>query len=212
MQRKPWTQDEIETLRDMRSVKGWSFHSIAVAMGRTPRSVRGKVEREGFPLPCRRSQGVSIGDFPAIERAFNDGVPIRSVAKQMGWTAKAVETAYRVYSKRMKLKGPPIFPAGSYMGAKEMAALAGPICGVSAKAVLSEIRIRQAVLARMAVARALRDRGVSLTVIGNALGGRDHATICNLIERFPYYAKIYPELRMAYQAIKNVQDGARLAA
>jgi hypothetical protein len=215
---KLWTPDEVATLHELRGVKGWDTPSIAKAMGRGRHSIRNKIEREGIDLPLHKKRGIPLDDveglFGIIRQAFMDGVAVKSVAHQTGKTKKFVQSAYNAFGRELQVKGCAPVGIGTYIGAKEMAAIAGPVCGVTAKAAMSGLRMRPAVLARMAIAKALRERGLSLTVIGNLLGGRDHATIVNLLERFPYYAKLYPELLAAYQAIKDAQEAAavRLAA
>ena len=209
-----WRPDEVETLRELRGVKGWDCTAIAKAMGRSYRSVKGKVEREGIALPFARQRGVALDGNDELRelmlRAFNDGVMIRAVARQHGVGPEVVRNAYKHFSNGMRNQQHQAKVMGGYLGAKEMAAIVAPVCGVSPKAIFSALRMRPAVLARMAVAKALRDRGVSLTVIGKAMGGRDHATVSNMLDRFPEYAKAYPLLVTAYEAIKKAERDAAL--
>lgn len=213
-----WTQAEVETLRELREVKGWDFPSIAKAMGRTARSICGKAEREGIVLPFARQRGEPRNGQDGVRemllRAFNDGVMIKAVAREHGVDVSRVRNAYKYFSQGVRKKCQRADFDGLYIGAKEMAAIVAPVCGVSPKAIFSGLRMRPAVLARMAVAKALRDRGLSLSVIGKAMGGRDHSTIHHLLEKFPEYAAHYPMLVAAYNAIKEAEQQAaeRLAA
>lgn len=213
-----WTPSEVETLRELRGVRGWDVPSIAKAMGRSRHSVRNKVEREGVELPFSRQRGDALEGHDGVRellmQAFNDGVMIKAVAREHGVDISRVRNAYKYLSRGLRKQSRRADFTGSYIGAKEMAVIVAPVCGVSPKAIFSGLRMRPAVLARMAVARALRDRGVSLTVIGKTMGGRDHATVSNMLNRFPEYAPHYPMLVAAYNAIKEAEKQAagRLAA
>ena len=215
--KKPWTTIEIQTLRELRETKCWEVSAIAIAMGRTPRAIRSKIENMGFKLSLNRNRGIKgvhVDRQDAIIQAFNDGVMIRAVAKQLGLSHKAVGDMYNRLSENMRGQRASFTPPGTFIGAKEMAAIVAPVCGVSPKAVFSSLRMRPAVIARMAVARALRDRGLSYSAIGRALGNRDHTTVINLLDIFPEYQRAYPLLNEAYNAIKDAERMAteRLAA
>lgn len=210
--KRPWSPEELATLIELRAVRGWDSPSIAKAMGRTARSIRCKIDLEDIRLPHSRQRGDGQPEThihrDTILRAFNEGVPIRTVANQLGLDARNVGNVYAQFSKTLRKQPMRQIREGEYLGAKEMVAIVAPICGVTPVAILSGLRMRSAVLARMAVAKALRDRGISLTVIGNALGGRDHSTIVNLCDRFPEYVKLYPVLQQAYHAIKSAEADA----
>ena len=76
--------------------------------------------------------------------------------------------------------------------------------GIGLEELLGRGRRPHIVAARSVVARSLRDRGLSYPRIGEILGGRDHSTAINLIDRFDVYARLNPCVGWAY-------DNQRLA-
>ena len=207
---KPWTPEEVDKLHRLRGVNGLDVPTICRELGRTKDSVRCKIESECILLPRNRKRGVAINLKPdamdAVRRGFDQGITVRLLSKRTGVSENVIKSTYRALSLELKSE----VPQGTYIGAKEMAAIAAPICGVSPNAVMGRLRIRSAVLARMAVTKALRDKGLSYPVIGRALGGRDHSTIINLVRNFPEYVRLYPQLAKAYQAIKDAQEAAAI--
>lgn len=208
-----WTPEEIETLRELRAVRGWDCPAIAATLGRTDNSVSKKAASLCITLPPTRKRG-STNDDEALREAFNAGAAIKHVAKALGMEKRCVAMCYERLSAQLIAAGPDYFHTGGYMGAKEMARIVAPVCGAPARAILSESRYRPAVLGRMAIARALRDRGISMTAIARTLGRADHTTILNNLAKFDTYARTYPRLLQAYEAIKEAECAAlvRLAA
>lgn len=72
---------------------------------------------------------------------------------------------------------------------------AATLFGVSVGAIVGSSKDRRIVRARFAVAFALRRcrPDLSLVEIGRALGGRDHSTVANAVERAAAYAERNPE-------------------
>lgn len=208
-----WTPEEIETLRELRAVRGWNFPAIARELQRTAPAVRKKAEALEITLPPTKKMGSPRDDL-ALREAFMAGVPALHAAKALGIQKRAVHKCYAIFGQQITAANTDYVHAGGYLGAKEMACIAAPICGVSARAVFSRSRIRSAVLARMAIARALRDRGVSTPVISRMLGRNDHTPVSRGLKRFDAYASAYPRLLQAYEAIKEAECAAlvRLAA
>jgi hypothetical protein len=213
MSRTPWTPEDIATLRDLRGVRGWDCPAIATHLGRTARSVRYKADKLGIALPPTKKRG-STRDDEALREAFAAGRPIKSIAAALGMERTCVRLCYEVFSQQLIEAGPDFTPPGGYIGSREMARIVAPICGATARAILSEGRFRSAVIGRMAISRALRDRGLSLSSIARALGRGDHTTILHGLTVFDAYARKYPRLLEAYQAIKDAEGMAmeRLAA
>lgn len=208
-----WTDKEIEVLHELRGARGWPCGAIAAALGRTTRSVRYKVERLGINLPSTKKVG-SLRDDDALREAFASGTPIKIIAAALGMEKRNVAECYDRFSRELIQAGPDFTPTGGYIGAREMARIVAPICGAPARAILSESRYRPAVLGRMAIARALRDRGLALSSIARALCRADHTTILHNLTIYGEYADRYPQLAQAYQAIKDAECAAsmRLAA
>lgn len=208
-----WQTHEIETLLDLRAGRGWACAPIAAVLGRTTRSVRYKLTRLGIELPSTKNIG-SMRDDAVLREAFAAGIPIKHAAANLGLENTSVRKVYNLFSAELKQAGSDFTPSGGYIGAREMARIVAPVCGATARAILSESRYRPAVLGRMAIARALRDRGLSLSTIARALGRADHTTILNNLVKFDDYVRAYPTLALAYQAIKDAECVAleRLAA
>jgi hypothetical protein len=213
MSGNPWTAEQVEALRDLRGGRGWPCHAIAATMGRTTRSVRYKVNALGIELPATKKIG-SMRDDTVLREAFASGAAIKSVALSLGMEKRTVATCYERFSAELTRAGSDFTLTGSYIGAREMARIIAPICGAPARAILSESRYRPAVLGRMAIARALRDRGISLTAIARTLNRADHTTVLHNLTIFADYSRLYPQLQRAYDAIKEAESAAavRLAA
>jgi chromosomal replication initiation ATPase DnaA len=204
-----WTQQDIATLTQMRSVEGWTNKAIAAVLGRSREAVSRKALTLGIPKARRRASEIDA----IVQVAFENGTNIKSVADACGLHHLTVSLAYKELSARLIAEAKPYTP-GTFIGAREMAAIVGPILGVTVKAIFSKSRYRPTVLARTAIARALRDRGVSLPVIARAIGGKDHSTVHHLLSCFDAYCRTYPQLTAAYTAIKDAEQRAseRLAA
>ncbi|CAB5223029.1 Chromosomal replication initiator, DnaA C-terminal [uncultured Caudovirales phage] len=208
-----WQTHEIETLLDLRAGRGWACAPIAAVLGRTTRSVRYKLTRLGIELPSTKNIG-SMRDDAVLREAFAAGIPIKHAAASLGIEKTSVAKVYGLFSAELKQAGSDFTPSGGYIGAREMARIVAPVCGATARAILSESRYRPAVLGRMAIARALRDRGMSMSTIARALGRNDHTTILNNLKKFDDYARAFPQLACAHEAIRAAEMAAseRLAA
>lgn len=198
-----WTPDEVEQLRDLRA-RGWTCSDIGKVMGRTKASVSNQLERQGIPPAPVRATPQQTHD-PVLREAFAKGAPIKLLARTLGIDEKAVHAAYQQYGAELTATTAPFVPYGGFIGSKEMARIVSPICGVTVAAILSKSRYKPAVLARMAIIRALRDRDMSLCIIMRAIGRGDHSTIHHALERFETYLTVYPQLAEAYAAIKRAE-------
>jgi hypothetical protein len=210
---RDWTPEEVASLNDLRAVRGWPCSAIGATMERSARSVRYKINALGIELPATKKIGC-LRDDTVLREAFSVGASIKSVAKSLGIEKRAVAHCYNRFSAELMQAGSDFVPTGSYIGVKEMARIVAPVCGAPARAILSESRYRPAVLGRMAIARALRDRGLSMPTIARTLGRADHTTVLNNLNRFDDYLRHYPQLQRAYDAIKDAEGVAsvRLAA
>lgn len=207
-----WTQDEEERLAYLREVEGLSASHIAQMLGRTPQSVSAKMAGMGLMLPGdwrhRRGWGPSL---PAraeeqARRFWMQGMEIEAAAERLGLYEARVARAYRRFSEEERARA--ILPPqiGTYIGAKEMTVIAAPLCGVKPAGILGPSRLKPFVCARMAVARALRDRGISFSRIAGALGRTDHSTAFHWVRQFDAHCRAYPETRRAYEAIKRAEE------
>lgn len=77
---------------------------------------------------------------------------------------------------------------------------------VSRADVLDVGRRGKFVRARVVIAMILRERGWSTPMIGRALGNRDHTTILNLLDRFPYYCE-FEEVSACYMRHRCPKPG-----
>ncbi len=209
-----WTFEEIETLKELRTVKGWTAGAIAqILPGRTERGVGTKIRALGLTLPegrrCGRFNRRDVDLDVILREAFAAGRGINATAKALGIEGETVRTAYRDYGEQYAMSQPALPPMRGYIGAREMAAIIGPICRVPPRAIFSTTRYRPAIVARMAIARALRDRGISLPTIAKALGRKDHTTILWALRCYDNYARTYPALDQAYAAIKDAEARAQ---
>lgn len=217
MRTKEWTAEEVERLRVLRCEKAWSCPAIGAVLGRSDNSVYNKCERMGFSLPGGVSRGAmnarNLLQNEILIEAFKTGAEMKGLARSIGVSINAINRAFSMYADQMTF-GKDEYVPGPYIGHKEMMRIVSPILGVPVQAIAGPSRRRAAVLARMAVSQALRDRGMSLGVIGRFTGRGDHTTVINTLRRFPDYVRHYPELAMAYSAIKKAErEGAeRLAA
>jgi transposase len=213
-----WSPEDLETLKDLRCVKGWSCKAIGSLLGRSENSVVRKLQALEWKLPPEAKQGKPLFNNPEAEpflrEAFAHGSNVKQTAKRVGSDSKTVRNAFARFGQELQLNATAFVPMGGFIGSKEMVRIVSPICGATPQAILSGSRYRPPVLARMAIARALRDRGVSLSVIAKAIGRGDHSTVHNLLGKFDGYARLYPTLGKAYEAIKHAEAQAaeRMAA
>lgn len=212
-----WTPDEEERLARLREVDGLPPFEIAQELGRSEQSVVGKIARMGLQLPDgwkrARSRTLSSMKEATLRRCWHSGVGIDAAAAVVGTSPGTVGRYYREFAEAAA--GPAQLPAmGTYIGHKEMMAIVAPICGVPASAIMGPTRLKPNVCARMAIAKALRERGLSLPRIAKMLGRTDHSTIINYLRKFDSYCVVYPETLRAYEAIKKAEARAaeRLAA
>jgi hypothetical protein len=212
-----WTLAEEDRLEQLRAVEGLTPKAIAVQMGRSEQSVVGKIARMGLELPAdwKRARGMVLTEvkLAALRRCWAGGVRVIDAARIAGTSQGSAERAYLQFAEQERgaVHSPRL---GTYIGHKEMMAIVAPICGVPVSAITGPTRIKPNVCARMAIAKALRDRGLSLPQIARKLGRTDHSTIINYLRNFGSYSTVYPETLRAYQAIKRAEAMAaeRLAA
>lgn len=81
----------------------------------------------------------------------------------------------------------------------DLVKLIGEAVGASYAEMLGSARTGVVIAARAVVYKILRERGLSLPQIGRHMANRDHTTVMNALEKFPYYCKRYPEARAAYE-------------
>jgi chromosomal replication initiation ATPase DnaA len=178
-------------------------------IGRSRWAIRRKVNILGLPLPQGRirskRRATSFAHHDIIAEAFALGTNIKQVAKSLDIHPRVVGRAYTELCAQRQANAQPAPAFTGWIGAKEMAVIVAPVCGVSPRAIFGEARFRPAVLARIAIARALRDRGTSLTVIARTMHRSDHTTVINLLRKFSTYSQAYPALAEAYAAIKNAE-------
>lgn len=206
-----WTQDEEERLTTMRSVEGLSCPQIAKELNRTERSVQAKIKAMGLSMPAswarRNGWGTTLPSRTMINirRFWMHGIAIEEAAKRLGLHEPRIARAYRQLSDEERAR-PAVPPQiGTYIGAKEMMAIVAPICGIAPTAITGPSRLKPFVCARIAIARALRDRGLSYTQIARALGRTDHSTAIHWLLIFEPHCRAYPETLRAYQAIKRAE-------
>lgn len=212
-----WTNREEENLERLREVDGLPPSEIAQRMGRTEQSVTAKIARMGLQLPDgwkrARSRTLSPVKEATLRRCWNRGDTIDDAALAVGTSKGTAGRYYREFAEAAA--GAARLPAiGTFIGHKEMMAIVAPICGVPASAIVGPTRHKPNVCARMAIARALRDRNLSLPQIARKLGRTDHTSILHYLRKFDSYGRVYPEVHRAYEAIKKAEARAaeRLAA
>lgn len=205
----PWTQDELNQLRELYLVQGMMAKDVAQIIGRSYCATRHKINQLKLFRP-RRSR---LLDCKNVRDAFECGESLKKVAKRHHVHHISVSQVYRQLSEQI-IDGGSAYTPGTYIGAKEMAGIVAPILGVTVRAIFSPSRYQPCVHARTAIARALRDRGLSLPVIGRRVNRSDHSTILHCLSNFDEKCRLYPRLAMAYQAIKDAEAAAaeRLAA
>lgn len=76
--------------------------------------------------------------------------------------------------------------------------MAADVFDITYGEVIGTGRAYEFVAARSLVARILRDRSWSMTQIGRLIH-RDHSTVINLLDRWPYFEKRFPAARDAYE-------------
>lgn len=208
-----WTENEVQQLIQLRTIECWTVPAIAAMIGRSRYGVEAKLERLGIYLPSHVTRGKSIRKQSnldtAVHEAFKQGIHLKRVASELRISPQTVSNAYRQYANEGAEQTPHYIVPGTYIGGREMIRIVAPILGVTPQAILSSGRVRPLVLARIAVAKALRDRGLSLPVVASALGRSDHSTAFNWIAKFDTYAAHYPRMLKAYGAIKLAE---RIAA
>lgn len=215
---KLWSTEEIETLRRMRCEQGLTVAQIAKVMGRPEHGVRKQLSKHELYLPLGHERTTPVSCRPEVmaqlREAFYNGTTAKDAGQSVGIWGTTVSHIFMRFSDELLQKSDLEIDVGQYVGGKEMVAIAAHACGVPVRAVLGNGRFRPVVLARIAVARALRDRGVSMTNIAKAIGRGDHTTVRNLLMRFPEYSVAHWELAHAYQAIKDAERKGmeRLAA
>lgn len=74
--------------------------------------------------------------------------------------------------------------------------------GLDAEDITGKDRGAHLVDARSVVAKLLRERNHSYPQIGVVLGGRDHSTIINLIDKFDIYERRNPLVGMAFEELR----------
>jgi chromosomal replication initiation ATPase DnaA len=134
---------------------------------------------------------------PIMREAARTGRAIIHVCREHRLAQDTVREVYDLYGHEPL---PPYVPDG-YMGAQEMARFLAPVYRVSPRMILGDTRFRRAVLARYAIARVMRDRGVSLNKIARSLGRKHHTTVIHMLERYEQE----PEAQAGYRLLKGAQ-------
>ncbi|UAB76984.1 hypothetical protein INR77_09000 [Erythrobacter sp. SCSIO 43205] len=204
-----WTKEEEKRLRYLRESLGLTPAAISEILDRTAYSVKAKIAALDIDLPkgFTRGQGTTLPASQMIEvkRAWMRGETIADCAERLSLFEPRVARAYRLLSKQERERATLPPQIGTYIGAKEMALIVAPICGIKPTAIKGPSRLKPYVCARIAIARALRERGFSSTVIARALGRTNHTTALHWFKQFGPYSRHYPETLAAYEAIKNAE-------
>lgn len=212
-----WSLQEEQRLTHLREVERLSPSAIGKVMGRTRQSVQAKLRRMGVCLPetLFNEPGVRLSrdQSAQLRKMWAAGIGLEDAARRVGTSEGTAGRLYREFSKQER-EALQALNFGPYIGVSEMMVIAGSICGVPPRAITGASRLKPNVCARMAIAKALRDRGCSMSQIGRKLGRSDHSVVVNYFKNFDAYCSIYPEMRRAYDAIKQAEARAaeRLAA
>lgn len=134
-----------------------------------------------------------------MREAARTGAAIKHVCREHRLSEDTVREVYDAYGYEPL---PPYTPTG-YMGAQEMARFLAPVYHVTPRMILGQTRFRRAVLARFVIARAMRDRGASLTKIAQALGRKNHTTVLHMLERYEQE----PDAQAGYRLLQAAQIG-----
>ena len=86
---EPWTADETEELRQM-AQDGVSRTEMSAQLGRTPGSVKMKLQSLGLYVPKPAARPWSSEDDAALVRQYCDGASIATLAAAFGRTEKAI--------------------------------------------------------------------------------------------------------------------------
>lgn len=214
---RKWTDAEVAELERLRTVEGLSFEEIGERLGRSAGSVNGKATIMGITLPTGFKVAQHRRLTPTLEaemrKLWAAGVCVEDAARGARTSKTTASKWYRVFSEQARAAA--VAPSiGTYIGHKEMMAIVAPICGVPASAIKGPTRLKPNVCARMAISKALHDRGVSLSRISKLVGRNDHSSVINYLRKFESYCRGYPITGKAYQAIKaaEAQAAERLAA
>ena len=86
---EPWTADETEELRLM-ALDGVSRTEMSAQLGRTPGSVKMKLQSLGLYVPKPAARPWSSEDDAALVRQYCDGASIATLAAAFGRTENAI--------------------------------------------------------------------------------------------------------------------------
>ena len=86
---EPWTADETEELRQM-AQDGVSRTEMSAQLGRTPGSVKMKLQSLGLYVPKPAARPWSSEDDAALVRQYCDGASIATLAAAFGRTENAI--------------------------------------------------------------------------------------------------------------------------
>jgi transposase-like protein len=190
-----------------------TIQHIANALGRTKPSVESRLRR----LREEHNMHPPITPWPdngdaLLADMWMQGRSVAEMAEEIGTTAQRVKTRLDFIDLPAKLQGKLLDRAhalhGQRIGPREMLLIAGAACGVPPLSILGPSRLKVHVCARFAIARALADRGMSLSYIARAVGRADHTTSRHYIVNFGAYCRVYPQVLEAYQAIKDAEAAA----
>lgn len=86
---EPWTADETEELRQM-AQDGVSRTEMSAQLGRTPGSIKMKLQSLGLYVPKPAARPWSSEDDAALVRQYCDGASIATLAAAFGRTENAI--------------------------------------------------------------------------------------------------------------------------
>ena len=86
---EPWTADETEELKQM-ALDGVSRTEMSAQLGRTPGSVKMKLQSLGLYVPKPGARPWSSEDDAALVRQYCDGASIATLAAAFGRTENAI--------------------------------------------------------------------------------------------------------------------------
>ena len=106
---EPWTADETEELKQM-ALDGVSRREMSAQLGRTPGSVKMKLQSLGLYVPKPGARPWSSEDDAALVRQYCDGASIATLAAAFGRTENAI--LRRLILLRAGLRAEPAEGAG----------------------------------------------------------------------------------------------------
>ena len=78
--------------------------------------------------------------------------------------------------------------------------------GINYSELIGRGRAGHLIEARSVAARLLRDRGMSYPHIGRHIGGRDHSTVINAVDKFDIYCRRCALAEQVYQSLREANN------